>query len=139
MCETNGCRLQTWKEGRRPFEIKDKGIFKLKGLGCVLRKFVIPFSTAWYLGIPSLCSPVRTGPLAPISAAGQLHVSMCKSPTQLQAPSFSLDWKKSRKDSSTSLIDLFILLSRFLTLVHGFSSLQTECCLFFLLINNTVC
>lgn len=88
--------LEGGKEGRRPFEVKDKDISKLKGLEYVFRKYVIPFSIAWHLGIPSLCFRVRTGPLAPSSAAGQLRVSVCKSSTQLQAPVFSLYWKEQK-------------------------------------------
>ena len=63
----------TWKKevqgpnlaGRWPFEVKNKEMAKLKGLGYVFipccSMYVIPFPRAWHLGIPPLCSPAWTG------------------------------------------------------------------------------
>lgn len=94
-------------EGRRPFEVKNKEISKLKSLGYVLYHVVGSMSfpspqPGFWGSLPSvpLC---RQGPPAPRSAAGWLqwawclsgarvpHVAMSKSTTELQAPVFSVD------------------------------------------------
>jgi len=53
------------REGRRCFEVQNKEISKLKGIGYVFipccRKYVVAFPVAWHLGMPPLRSPERAG------------------------------------------------------------------------------
>lgn len=119
-------------EARWPFEVKNKEISKPKGLGYVFiprcRKCVIPFPVAWHLGI----DPSRVFPCVD---RGHQHRAMLQGGRSVRGvclgieclvlqrasqvhgfkPQFSVLIGTSRKDSSTSLADLFLLLSRFLT------------------------